>query len=335
MQETQETWYLSTTALPSWLIKLAITAATLKLGVPLTSGGPRQSLFHALQSPHPHFPEFPFSSPSAVIPQSFSSLGQDCSSLDKRGIPQFSHIWSGWPWLDTQSIMNLLRIMEDRTLLFLHPVPRDDGLHPSKCPQGDRKLTASLESFGERNEALFLFRCSVMSDSLWPPWTAALQAYLSFTISWSFLKLIFHWVNDITQPSHLLFPSSYCLQSFQASWSFPMSRLFTPGGQRTGVSTLASVLKMNIQGWFPLGLACWISLRSKGLSGVFSNTIWKHQFSVLSILHGSILTSVHDYWKNHSFDYRDLCRQNDVSAFYIPFYITANVLEEAGDWPHL
>ena len=69
------------------------------------------------------------------------------------------------------------------------------------------------------------------------------------------------------------------LQSFPASGSFPMSQFFTSGGQRIGVSASASVLPMNIQDWFPLGLTGWISLQSKGLSRVFSNTIvQKHQF---------------------------------------------------------
>ena len=74
-------------------------------------------------------------------------------------------------------------------------------------------------------------------------------------------------------------PFFSCLQSFPASGSFPVSWFFTSGGQSIGVSTSASVLPMNIQDWFPLGLTDWISLQSKGLSKVFSNTIvQKHQF---------------------------------------------------------
>ena len=69
------------------------------------------------------------------------------------------------------------------------------------------------------------------------------------------------------------------LQSFPASGSFPMSQLFASGGQSIGVSASASVLPMNIQDWFPLGWNGWISLQSKGLSRVFSNTtVQKHQF---------------------------------------------------------
>ena len=74
-------------------------------------------------------------------------------------------------------------------------------------------------------------------------------------------------------------PFSSCLQFFPASGSFPISQFFTSGGQRTGVSASASVHPMNIQDWFPLGWTGWISLQSKGLSRVFSNTtVQKHQF---------------------------------------------------------
>ena len=67
-------------------------------------------------------------------------------------------------------------------------------------------------------------------------------------------------------------PFSSCPQSLPASWSFPMSQLFTWGGQSTGVSALASLLPKNTQGWSPSEWTGWISLQSKGLSGVFSNT---------------------------------------------------------------
>ena len=67
-----------------------------------------------------------------------------------------------------------------------------------------------------------------------------------------------------------------------------------------------SVLPMNIQDWFPLGLTGWISLQSKGLSRVFSNTtVQKHRFFDTQPSYGSTLTSIHDYWKNHSFDWTD------------------------------
>ena len=100
-------------------------------------------------------------------------------------------------------------------------------------------------------------------------------------------------------------PFSSWLQSFPASRSFPLSRLFTSGGQSVGALASLSVLPMSTQGWFPLGLTGLISLQSRGLSRVFSSTtIRKHHInsSALSFLYGSTLSSIHDYWKNHSLD---------------------------------
>ena len=89
-----------------------------------------------------------------------------------------------------------------------------------------------------------------------------------------------HRVSDVIQPSQtLIAPFSSCPQSLPASESFPMSHLFTWGGQSIGVSASASVLPVNSQDWSPLGWTGWISLQSKGLSRVFSNTtVQKHQF---------------------------------------------------------
>ena len=89
-----------------------------------------------------------------------------------------------------------------------------------------------------------------------------------------------HQVGDAIQPSHpLLSPSPPALNLSPTWGSFQMSQLFTSGGQSIGVSASASVLPMNIQHWFPLGWTGWISLQSKGLARVFSNTtVQKHQF---------------------------------------------------------
>ena len=111
------------------------------------------------------------------------------------------------------------------------------------------------------------------------PWTAACQASLSFTISWSLLKLMF--IELVKPPNYLILclPFSFCPQSFPASGSFPKSQLFTSGGHNIGASASASVLPMNNQGWFPIWLAGLISLQSEGLSRVFSSTtLQKHQF---------------------------------------------------------
>ena len=106
------------------------------------------------------------------------------------------------------------------------------------------------------------------------PWTVACQASLSFTISWHLLKLM---------SIALMIPSNHLIpchpSSFLASGSFPMSPLFTSGGQSIGASASAGVLPISIQGWFPLGLTDLISLQSKGLSRVFSSTTFrKYQF---------------------------------------------------------
>ena len=99
-------------------------------------------------------------------------------------------------------------------------------------------------------------------------------------------------------------PFSSCPQSLLASESFPMSQFFTWGGQSTGGSALASVLPKNTQDWSPSEWTGWISLQSKGLSRVFSNTTQFKSInsSALSLLHSPTLTSIHDHWKNHSLD---------------------------------
>ena len=114
------------------------------------------------------------------------------------------------------------------------------------------------------------------------------------------------WCHPTISSSVIHFSS--CLQSFPASGSFPGSQFFVSGSQSIGVSASASVLLMNIQGWFPLGLTGLISLQSKGLSRVFSNiVVQKHQFfgTQLSLWSNSHI-HIPDFWKNHSFDYTDL-----------------------------
>ena len=109
-------------------------------------------------------------------------------------------------------------------------------------------------------------------------------------------------------------PFSSCPQSLPASGSFPMSQLFAYSGQSTGVSASPSVLPENTQDSSPLGWTGWISLQSKGVSRIFSNTTFKSiNFSAPSFLHSP--TSIYDYWKNHSLDQTDLCWQSNVSSF--------------------
>ena len=132
------------------------------------------------------------------------------------------------------------------------------------------------------------------------PRNAALQASLSFTLSWSLLKLM---SIEQVMPSiyfSLVTRFSSCPQPFPASGSFPVSQLFVSGGQRIGTSASASVLPMNIQSWFPLGLTDLISSLSKGLSRVFSNTTVQNHQLFNAQFFGPTVTSIHDYWKNHS-----------------------------------
>ena len=103
--------------------------------------------------------------------------------------------------------------------------------------------------------------------------------------------------------SSFVVPFFSCPQSFPASGSFPTSQLFTSGGQNIGVSASTSVLPMNTQDWFPLGWTGWISLQSKGLSRVFSNTtVQKHQFFSAQPSSQSNSHIHNDLWKNHSLD---------------------------------
>ena len=102
--------------------------------------------------------------------------------------------------------------------------------------------------------------------------------------------------------SSSVIPFSSCLQSLPASESFPMSQLFTWGGQSTGVSALASFLPKNIQDW-SLEWTGWISLQSKGLSRVFFNTtVEKHQFFSAQLSSQSTLAPIYDHWENRSLD---------------------------------
>ena len=138
------------------------------------------------------------------------------------------------------------------------------------------------------SSSVLLFNRSVMSDSA-ITWMAACQAscpLLSPGVCSDSCPLS-RWFYLTISSSVIIFPS--CLQSFPASGSFLVSLLSESSGHSIGASASASVLPMNIQGWFPLGLACLISLLSKGLSGVFSSTkglsrvfsnttVQKHQF---------------------------------------------------------
>ena len=150
------------------------------------------------------------------------------------------------------------------------------------------------------------------------PWTAACQASLSIVNSQSLLELMS--IESVMPSSHLilchplLLPPSICprIRVFSNEsalhirwpkyWSFSISQ--------------HQNIPMTIQDWFLLGRTAWNSLQSKGLSRVFCNTtVQKHQFFGAQLSYSPTLTSMHDYWKYHRFDYMDLCWQSNVLAF--------------------
>ena len=159
--------------------------------------------------------------------------------------------------------------------------------------------------------------CSVIKFELWLSAECGLQ---HTRLPYPLLPLEFaqthaHQVSDAIQPSHPLSSPSPALSLSQHQGLFQWVGSLTSGGQSIGASALASVLPMNIQGWFPLGLTGLIYLQPKGFSRVFSSTtVQKYSSLVFSLLYDLTLTSIHDYWKNHSFDCLDLCQQSDVSA---------------------
>ena len=142
-----------------------------------------------------------------------------------------------------------------------------------------KKMSTIKSSLKEMSNALLLFGCQVVSNSSWahglqhtrlPCFSPSPGVCPStYPLNW--------WCHPTM--SSFVAPFSSCLQSFPASGSFSMSQFFTSDGQSIGVSASASILPMNIQDWFPLGWTGWISLQSKGLSRVFSNTtVQRHQF---------------------------------------------------------
>ena len=168
-----------------------------------------------------------------------------------------------------------------------------------------------LESLKNRPSVYFLtlscFCCSVVeSDSLWhdglqharlpcPPLSPRVCSSSCPLSQWCCLTISSSAALSSSLPA--IFPS------------FPVSWLFVSGGQRVAASALASVPPMNIHDWFSFRVD-WFD-QSKGFWRVFETI----SFSVLSLFYGPTLTSICDYWKNHSIDHTDLCRQSDVSVF--------------------
>ena len=138
-------------------------------------------------------------------------------------------------------------------------------------------------------------------------------------------------VSDVIQSSHPLLSLLLLPSIFSSIRVFSNELTLHFSGQ--SISASASVLPVNIQGWFPLGLTDWISLQSKGFSRVFSSTtVWRHQFFGTQHFLLSSSHIIHDSWKNHSFDYTDFCCKvisllfNKLSGFVISFLLRSKYL---------
>ena len=168
----------------------------------------------------------------------------------RRGFPEIGLLLTFWPFMVSLGTV-------------LSPV----GMSYSWCV---RKAYNEAQGIVEVDSPTVQFSHSVMFDSLRPH--GLQHAKPPYHQLPEFTQTHVHWVSDAIQPSHPVIPFSSYFQSFPASGSFPMSQLFTLGGRSIGVSASTSILPMNTQDWSPLGWTGWISLQSKGISRVFSNT---------------------------------------------------------------
>ena len=160
---------------------------------------------------------------------------------------------------------------------------------PQRCPWPNARNLSSIQSLSH--------------IWLWDPMDCSTPGFPVHHQLQELSQTLIHQVGDAIHHLILCHPFSSCLQSFPASGSFLNTQFFVSGDQSFGASASPSVPPMNIQDWSPLWFTGWISLQSKELLRVFSNTtVQKHQFfSTLPSLRSS-LPSIHDYWKNHSFD---------------------------------
>ena len=215
--------------------------------------------------------------------------------------------------------------MPSNNLIFCRPLLLPPSVFPSirvfsnesvlsiRKPVG---ASVQHQSFQWKGIQIIQFSHSVVFDSLWPRGLqhARLPCPSPTLGTYSNSCPLSRWCHPTISSS--VVPFSSCLQSFLASGSFQMSQYFSSGGQSIGVSASTSVLSMNIQDWIPLGCTGWISLQSKGLSKVFSNTtVQNHRFFGTQL---SLWSSSHIHaWllEKPSFDWMDLCWQSNVSAF--------------------
>ena len=187
------------------------------------------------------------------------------------------------------------------------PFKRPSPLQSKNFPKAPRLDNTTLRirfqhtAFGRRQTFSPSVQFSAQLSTT--PWTRARQAFLFTTTSLSLPKLMS--IESVMPSNHLI----VCRPLLLLPLIYPSIRVFSNEStlcirwQNTGVSASISVIPMNTQEWSPLGWTGWISLQSKGLSRVFSNTtVQKHQFFSAQLSYSPTLTSIHDYWKNHSLD---------------------------------
>jgi len=167
----------------------------------------------------------------------------------------------------------------------------------------DHVIVQPLKLYLLRMSIDFHFSCSVMSDSLWPRGLQHARFPCPSPTPGAYSNSCPLSRRCHPTISFSVIPFSSCLQSFPASGSFPVSQICTSGDQSIGASAPASVLPMNTQDWSPLGPTDWSPCSPRGSQESSPTPQFKSINSlVLSFLSSPTLTSIHDYWKNHSLD---------------------------------
>ena len=206
--------------------------------------------------------------------------------------------------------------------------------HPV-CPDGFDFSRAPCP----RKPFYFCYLVTKLCLTIWDPMTYSTPDFPALYYLPEFAQTHIHWLDDAIQSSHPLLLSSPIAFSLSQHQSLFQCQLFASDSQSIGASASVSVHPLNIQDWFPLGLVGLISFLSTGFSRVFSAPQFESINSLaLSLLYGPTLTSIHDYWKNHSFDYMVKVMSllfNMLSRFVIVFIPRSKYLLIHGCSHHL